>query len=99
MGVARNMNWLGEEDSNPCTVVQSHVSYRWTIPQKGTKRLASAPLDRQRGADLKCERSQKRNRAKSAIRTATSNPRQTSWIDSQCSPKIAPTHASPKDQM
>src|SRR5882672_8655221 len=27
--------WLGEEDSNPCTVVQSHVSYHWTIPQKG----------------------------------------------------------------
>ena len=26
--------WLGEEDSNPCTVVQSHVSYHWTIPQK-----------------------------------------------------------------
>ena len=23
-------NWLGGRDSNPDTVVQSHVSYRWT---------------------------------------------------------------------
>ena len=26
-------NWLGDRDSNPNTVVQSHVSCRWTIPQ------------------------------------------------------------------
>ena len=29
----RTVKWLGEEDSNPRSVVQSHVSYRWTIPQ------------------------------------------------------------------
>ena len=26
-------NWLGGRDSNPDTVVQSHVSYRWTTSQ------------------------------------------------------------------
>ena len=25
--------WLGGRDSNPDTVVQSHVSYRWTTSQ------------------------------------------------------------------
>jgi len=28
-------NWLGGRDSNPDTVVQSHVSYRWTTSQHG----------------------------------------------------------------
>ena len=27
------VNWLGGRDSNPDTVVQSHVSYRWTTSQ------------------------------------------------------------------
>ena len=27
------MGWLGGRDSNPDTVVQSHVSYRWTTSQ------------------------------------------------------------------
>ena len=27
--------WLGGRDSNPDTVVQSHVSYRWTTSQCG----------------------------------------------------------------
>src|SRR5438477_7027512 len=27
--------WLGGRDSNPDTVVQSHVSYRWTTSQSG----------------------------------------------------------------
>ena len=26
-------DWLGSRDSNPNTVVQSHVSCRWTTPQ------------------------------------------------------------------
>ena len=28
-------NWLGSRDSNPNTVVQSHVSCHWTTPQHG----------------------------------------------------------------
>src|SRR5262245_5925131 len=28
------MCWLGGRDSNPDTVVQSHVSYRWTTSQQ-----------------------------------------------------------------
>src|SRR2546428_7435536 len=43
--------WLGEEDSNPCTVVQSHVSYHWTIPQKERKTSIRAE-NRQRGQAL-----------------------------------------------
>ena len=27
--------WLGGRDSNPDTVVQSHVSYRWTTSHHG----------------------------------------------------------------
>ena len=37
-------NWLGGRDSNPDTVVQSHVSYRWTTSQscltEGTETLS-----------------------------------------------------------
>src|SRR5438046_7073054 len=29
----QDLNWLGGRDSNPDTVVQSHVSYRWTTSQ------------------------------------------------------------------
>ena len=29
------MSWLGDRDSNPDSMVQSHVSYRWTISQAG----------------------------------------------------------------
>ncbi len=29
------MNWLGGRDSNPDTMVQSHVSYRWTTSHQG----------------------------------------------------------------
>src|SRR2546426_12588791 len=68
-------------------------------PPEGKRSLASFAQDRQRGADLRCERSHSRKRAASTTRTATSNPPQTLWIDSQCSPKIAPTHASASDQM
>ena len=32
-------SWLGGRDSNPDTVVQSHVSYRWTTSQYQTTRL------------------------------------------------------------
>ena len=31
--VDKRINWLGGRDSNPDTVVQSHVSYRWTTSQ------------------------------------------------------------------
>jgi hypothetical protein len=49
------MLWLGGRDSNPDTVVQSHVSYRWTTSQYQTARqvlrelpiIASPHLDRQ----------------------------------------------------
>ena len=34
--------WLGGRDSNPDTVVQSHVSYRWTTSQYGGLRAMSA---------------------------------------------------------
>jgi hypothetical protein len=40
------MSWLGGRDSNPDTVVQSHVSYRWTTSQSGIfvrACLAAAP--------------------------------------------------------
>ena len=34
------MSWLGGRDSNPDTMVQSHVSYRWTTShQEGKPRL------------------------------------------------------------
>lgn len=29
-------NWLGSRDSNPGSMIQSHVSYRWTTPQHGS---------------------------------------------------------------
>jgi hypothetical protein len=32
--------WLGGRDSNPDTVVQSHVSYRWTTSQYGREPLS-----------------------------------------------------------
>jgi hypothetical protein len=32
--VVGGSNWLGGRDSNPDTVVQSHVSYRWTTSQQ-----------------------------------------------------------------
>ena len=36
--------WLGGRDSNPDTVVQSHVSYRWTTSQHGPDRAAETPI-------------------------------------------------------
>ena len=30
--------WLGDRDSNPDSMVQSHVSYRWTISQQTANR-------------------------------------------------------------
>src|SRR5262252_3040317 len=36
--VRRRVEWLGGRDSNPDTVVQSHVSYRWTTSQLGLAR-------------------------------------------------------------
>ena len=32
------MNWLGGRDSNPDSMVQSHLSYRWTTSQQRTER-------------------------------------------------------------
>jgi hypothetical protein len=32
-------SWLGGRDSNPDTVVQSHVSYRWTTSHYSQKRV------------------------------------------------------------
>ena len=37
---ALELIWLGGRDSNPDTVVQSHVSYRWTTSQSGIPRRA-----------------------------------------------------------
>ena len=37
--------WLGGRDSNPDTVVQSHVSYRWT-----TSQLEWSPSEARKGA-------------------------------------------------
>jgi hypothetical protein len=34
----RGEEWLGGRDSNPDTVVQSHVSYRWTTSQYQQRR-------------------------------------------------------------
>jgi hypothetical protein len=46
------MGWLGGRDSNPDTVVQSHVSYRWTTsqylsgwPARTETLIISAPVD------------------------------------------------------
>src|SRR5262245_27766668 len=36
--------WLGGRDSNPDTVVQSHVSYRWTTSQCQSRRLSGQEL-------------------------------------------------------
>src|SRR5687767_3874632 len=41
---ARGGGWLGGRDSNPDTVVQSHVSYRWTTSQSGIEQLAAPKL-------------------------------------------------------
>ena len=72
--------WLGEEDSNPCTVVQSHVSYHWTIPQKGRPDYHPRPVPSTGAAssryeDLRCERSQTRKSTRSPTAITTSNPR------------------------
>src|SRR5437899_4877753 len=32
------LDWLGGRDSNPDSMVQSHVSYRWTTSQRGGER-------------------------------------------------------------
>jgi Phage integrase family len=37
-------NWLGGRDSNPDTVVQSHVSYRWTTSQYGVAGRDELPI-------------------------------------------------------
>jgi hypothetical protein len=37
-------SWLGGRDSNPDTVVQSHVSYRWTTSQYQSRLLAAQEL-------------------------------------------------------
>ena len=37
-------NWLGGRDLNPDTVVQSHVSYRWTTSQSGVPGRAETPI-------------------------------------------------------
>ncbi len=31
----RGSGWLGSRDSNPDSMIQSHVSYRWTTSQPG----------------------------------------------------------------
>ncbi len=36
------LGWLGGRDSNPDTVVQSHVSYRWTTSQCQSRRVRAA---------------------------------------------------------
>src|SRR5262245_59513979 len=36
--------WLGGRDSNPDTVVQSHVSYRWTTSQYQSRLLTTQEL-------------------------------------------------------
>jgi len=38
------VEWLGGRDSNPDTVVQSHVSYRWTTSQCQSRRLLRREL-------------------------------------------------------
>src|SRR5262249_32739651 len=53
--VVKGVCWLGGRDSNPDTVVQSHVSYRWTTSQYRLRRarrceppsIANPKLDRQ----------------------------------------------------
>ena len=72
--------WLGEEDSNPCTVVQSHVSYHWTIPQKGETAYHSRGRPSTRTGpwpyvDLRCERSQTKKSTRSANAITRSKPR------------------------
>ena len=39
-----NNLWLGGRDSNPDTVVQSHVSYRWTTSQSGPELQAETVI-------------------------------------------------------
>lgn len=33
--------WLGDRDSNPDSMIQSHESYHWTIPQQDRERAAT----------------------------------------------------------
>ena len=40
----QNDIWLGGRDSNPDTVVQSHVSYRWTTSQCQSRRVETQEL-------------------------------------------------------
>src|SRR2546428_4425109 len=96
--------WLGEEDSNPCTVVQSHVSYHWTIPQKGgpdyhRRGIASTWTGPWRYEDLRWDRSQRRKSTRSPSAMTRSKPRAKPRMASQCSPSAVPTHASPSAQM
>src|SRR5882762_1231798 len=95
--------WLGEEDSNPCTVVQSHVSYHWTIPQKGgpdyhrrgTSSTRTGPWSYE---DLSWDRSQRRRSTRRPAAMTRSNPRAKVRMASQCSPRAAPTHPSASAQ-
>ena len=55
---ARRGEWLGGRDSNPDTMVQSHVSYRWTTSQQdvGTASLSDSarPGNAPHGAFPRC---------------------------------------------
>src|SRR5207247_995515 len=44
LGILHEIDWLGGRDSKPDTVVQSHVSYRWTTSQYQPTRVERQEL-------------------------------------------------------
>src|SRR5262245_40670918 len=56
--LAEIANWLGGRDSNPDTVVQSHVSYRWTTSQYGPKRGGTGICDYMRSPTRRARRTE-----------------------------------------
>ena len=55
--------WLGGRDSNPDTVVQSHVSYRWTTSQCQSRRFEAARTSDYSRSDTSGKRAIRKGRA------------------------------------
>src|SRR5207247_6952850 len=56
-------DWLGGRDSNPDTVVQSHVSYRWTTSQCQSRRFEAARTSDYSRSDTSGKRAIRKGRA------------------------------------
>ena len=95
--------WLGGRDSNPDTVVQSHVSYRWTTSHQpaGSRRetlsISTSPAARQSAAPrLRCARAIVRGRRTSAPRRVPGSPTGPSPRRARRESATRPSHRAPR---